>query len=110
MLFYSLPEILLIAAAAIVMDWIIGDPKWPTHPVIWIGRFIGMLEKRLRSEGAAKSAKELRRLGVILTVTTVLLSFAVLYVDKRSGCTYSPMAGLCGICLVYLDNYSCKRA
>ena len=32
MLFYSLPEILLIAAAAIVMDWIIGDPKWPTAP------------------------------------------------------------------------------
>ena len=63
MLFYSLPEILLIAAAAIVMDWIIGDPKWPTHPVIWIGRFIGMLEKRLWPEGAAKSAEGTSQIG-----------------------------------------------
>lgn len=93
MLFYSLPEILLIAAAAIVMDWIIGDPKWPTHPVIWIGRFIGMLEKRLRPEGAAKSAKELRRLGVILTVTTVLLSFAVLYVVSEAAARIHPWLG-----------------
>jgi adenosylcobinamide-phosphate synthase len=93
MLFYSLPEILLIAAAAIVMDWIIGDPKWPTHPVIWIGRFIGMLEKRLRPEGAAKSAKELRRLGVILTVTTVLLSFAVLYVVSEAAALIHPWLG-----------------
>lgn len=37
MIFYSLPDMLWLTAAAILVDWIIGDPKWPTHPVIWIG-------------------------------------------------------------------------
>ena len=52
-----------------------------------------MLEKRLRPEGAAKSAKELRRLGVILTVTTVLLSFAVLYVVSEAAALIHPWLG-----------------
>jgi len=34
--------------AAIAIDWAIGDPRWPTHPVIWIGRLIGRLESWLR--------------------------------------------------------------
>jgi adenosylcobinamide-phosphate synthase len=39
--------------SAIAIDWAIGDPRWPTHPVIWIGRLIGRLEVwLLRSERA----------------------------------------------------------
>lgn len=93
MLFYTLPETLLLIAAAIVIDWMIGDPRWPTHPVIWIGRFIALLEKRLRPEGVDKSAEELRRLGVILTVATVLLSFAVLYLITEVAALIHPWLG-----------------
>ena len=31
---YSWQEIVWMTAAAIALDWLIGDPKWPTHPVI----------------------------------------------------------------------------
>ncbi|WP_223837023.1 adenosylcobinamide-phosphate synthase CbiB [Paenibacillus oceani] len=48
-LLFSWQETAWMVIAAIVVDWIVGDPRWPTHPVIWIGRLISRLEKRLRS-------------------------------------------------------------
>ena len=54
-----------------VLDLCIGDPEgWP-HPVIWIGKFISFMEKRLRARGG-----NLRRGAVWLTASTVLLSMA----------------------------------
>ncbi|GIP34365.1 cobalamin biosynthesis protein CobD [Paenibacillus sp. J2TS4] len=47
---FSLQETLLMLAAAIMLDRWIGDPKWPTHPVIWMGRLIHWLEKALRRD------------------------------------------------------------
>ncbi|MFD1954448.1 adenosylcobinamide-phosphate synthase CbiB [Paenibacillus thailandensis] len=76
MIFYSLQEMLLIIAAAIAIDWIVGDPKWPTHPVIWIGRLIRRLERRLRPEGTAETEGRARRAGVLLTLITLAASFS----------------------------------
>ena len=54
-----------------VLDLIIGDPEGWTHPVIWIGKWISFMEKRLRRKGG-----NLRRSAVVLTASTVLLSMA----------------------------------
>ncbi|WP_042160693.1 adenosylcobinamide-phosphate synthase CbiB, partial [Paenibacillus gorillae] len=80
MIFYSFPEMLLLTAAAIVIDWIIGDPKWPTHPVIWIGRLIRLLERKLRAgeQGQQRSAAKVKATGVCLTVVTLLVSFSIM--------------------------------
>ncbi|MFB9329795.1 adenosylcobinamide-phosphate synthase CbiB [Paenibacillus aurantiacus] len=78
MMFYTLQETLLITAAAIVIDWAIGDPRWPTHPVILIGRLIGRLERWLRPESAVLSPGKLRLRGVALALITVLTAYAVL--------------------------------
>ena len=34
-----------------VLDLIIGDPEGWTHPVIWIGKWISFMEKKLRKRG-----------------------------------------------------------
>ncbi|WP_405080246.1 adenosylcobinamide-phosphate synthase CbiB [Paenibacillus chitinolyticus] len=54
MIFYSLKEILWMMLAAIAVDLVIGDPKWPTHPVIRIGSLISFLERKLRREHTAR--------------------------------------------------------
>lgn len=54
MIFYSLKEILWMMLAAIAVDLVIGDPKWPTHPVIRIGSLISFLERKLRREPASR--------------------------------------------------------
>ena len=67
-----------------MLDLCIGDPEgWP-HPVIWIGKYISFMEKRLRARGG-----NLRRGAVWLTASTVLLSMAatavVLFVLSALG-------------------------
>lgn len=83
MLFYSLQEIIWIVIAAILLDLCIGDPKWPTHPVILIGRWISFLEKRLLTSNDIKRAELSPNIklwcGAVLTVSTTLLSFAILW-------------------------------
>jgi adenosylcobinamide-phosphate synthase len=74
-LFYSLHEILWMVAAAIVVDWWIGDPKWPTHPVIYIGRWISWAQSKLLREGSPSSQKWK---GLLLATSTVVLSFALM--------------------------------
>lgn len=80
MLLYSLEETAWMALAAIVLDWIVGDPRWPTHPVIYIGRLISRLEKRLRRGEApgSVSPRRVRLAGVALTVLTVGAAFSAM--------------------------------
>lgn len=54
-----------------VLDLIIGDPEGWTHPVIWIGKWISFVEKRLRKRGG-----NLRRSALVLTASTVLIAMA----------------------------------
>ncbi|GAA0182754.1 adenosylcobinamide-phosphate synthase CbiB [Clostridium sediminicola] len=60
---------------AIILDWLIGDPRWFPHPIIYIGRFIGYLEKRTRK--LAKNNKELKTLGLAIVITVAGISFAI---------------------------------
>lgn len=93
MMFYSLEELLLITAAAIVIDWTVGDPKWPTHPVILIGRLIGKLERGLRPENAALSPGRLKLRGAALALLTVLASYIVLALLVWAADSLHPYAG-----------------
>ncbi|WP_214629407.1 adenosylcobinamide-phosphate synthase CbiB [Paenibacillus agaridevorans] len=76
---YSFQELLLLSAAAIVIDWIIGDPRWATHPVIWIGRWIRWIEKRLLTDRHRRHAFAGRSLGCLLTVSTMLLCMGTVW-------------------------------
>jgi adenosylcobinamide-phosphate synthase len=83
---YSWQEIVVMTAAAIVLDWLIGDPKWPTHPVIMIGRWIRWVEDKLHprevhtSMQVVKQTGWLRMKGVLLMLSTTILSFLVVLV------------------------------
>lgn len=89
MLLFGWTEILGMIAAAIAIDWLIGDPRWPTHPVIRIGRLIRLLESRLRPE-PANSAENgevahvpaptaIRWRGVALTAVTIGCSAGLIW-------------------------------
>jgi len=55
-----------------ILDLIVGDPDGWTHPVIWIGKYISFVEKKLRKRGG-----NLRASAVWLTASTILLSMIV---------------------------------
>lgn len=60
---------------AIILDFIIGDPYWFPHPVIYIGKFISLLEKRAR--GISKSKKALKVYGGFIAIIVGVLSFII---------------------------------
>lgn len=86
-----------IAAALVgfALDLMIGDPEgWP-HPVIWMGRWIASLEKRLRRRGG-----NLRAGAVLLTASTVALSMAVTACALWLLGIIHPVARFAGMCVV----------
>ncbi len=65
--------------AAIIIDWLIGDPRWPTHPVIRIGQWIRWVELKLHPEAVSRDSSRERLRGVLLTVSTLTISFAAIW-------------------------------
>lgn len=60
---------------AIIIDWIIGDPYWFPHPVIYIGKVIKFLEKKFRN--IFKNAIDLKIAGFLIVLIISLLSFLI---------------------------------
>lgn len=65
-------KIYVFLLGAVVLDLILGDPRWLVHPVVIIGRLISWLESRLRNNGAEKKtakASGLLLVGIVLVGT-----------------------------------------
>ena len=62
--------------AGVILDWIFGDPLWLPHPVVGIGRLIGVLEK----PGEPGQIWRGRLLVLLVILISVGLPWAVLSV------------------------------
>jgi len=60
---------------AVIIDWILGDPRWFPHPVIYIGKLISYLDRRGRK--FCKTNEELRFFGGFIVVIVAFLSFFI---------------------------------
>ncbi|WP_027624233.1 adenosylcobinamide-phosphate synthase CbiB [Clostridium lundense] len=60
---------------AVIIDWIVGDPYWFPHPVIYIGKLISFLDKRGRK--FCKSNKALKAFGGLIVVIVASISFII---------------------------------
>ncbi|MBD5643702.1 cobalamin biosynthesis protein [Clostridium botulinum] len=60
---------------AVFIDWIIGDPYWFPHPVIYIGKLISFLEKKFRTK--VKNEENLKIYGGIIVLIVCLASFLI---------------------------------
>lgn len=65
-------DLLYIIPVAVLLDWLIGDPRWLPHPVVAIGRLIAWLEPRLRRLVPSELLG-----GLLLLVLTVAITVAV---------------------------------
>ena len=60
----------LAVAAAVGLDWLIGDPLWLPHPVVVMGWWIQTLRERLEP-WAGDRAPQLRLAGVLITLLLI---------------------------------------
>ncbi|WP_088034516.1 adenosylcobinamide-phosphate synthase CbiB [Evansella clarkii] len=61
----------LLLLLAIVLDLIIGDPRWLPHPVIYTGKLISLLESKW-NKGASRKGR-----GILLTATVIGVVFSM---------------------------------
>ncbi|MFL0197885.1 adenosylcobinamide-phosphate synthase CbiB [Clostridium sp. WILCCON 0269] len=64
--------------AAVIIDWIIGDPRGFPHPVIYIGKLINYLEKKGRK--ICKNEKALKMFGGIIVLIVGMVSFFIPFI------------------------------
>ncbi|MCY6372178.1 adenosylcobinamide-phosphate synthase CbiB [Clostridium ganghwense] len=62
-------------ALAVVIDWIIGDPYWFPHPVIYMGKLIRFLENLGRKH--FKKDNQLKMYGLFIVIAVASVSFLV---------------------------------
>ena len=77
---------LVIAAAGLFLDALLGDPEGLLHPVVVMGRWISLFEKKIRTRLPASKAGELTG-SLLLAVTTAggtwMITHWALYLARR---------------------------
>lgn len=63
-----LPYAIAIPVLALLIDLVLGEPPNRFHPVVWIGRIIGFLDRRVRRGSAARE----KAAGVLVLVLPAL--------------------------------------
>jgi adenosylcobinamide-phosphate synthase len=88
MKFWRKAPMLSIYAAAL-LDVMLGDPYWLPHPVRLIGMYIQAFDRGIR--GIAKSPRELKVAGVLLTLSTVILTYGITFIILRLAAAINPI-------------------
>ncbi|MDB5055374.1 MAG: cobalamin biosynthesis protein CobD [Bacilli bacterium] len=94
MLLYSFHETAMMLIAAILIDWLIGDPAWPTHPVIYMGKLIRWLEGKWRSPLPLQTKAAAAKFhGVLLTLVTVFICCGLMWLTVWLCRSINPWLG-----------------
>ncbi|AGK96196.1 cobalamin biosynthesis protein CobD [Clostridium pasteurianum BC1] len=60
---------------AVILDFILGDPRWLPHPIIYIGKIISFLEKKARK--FSRNNNQLRLFGALIVIVVGSISFII---------------------------------
>jgi adenosylcobinamide-phosphate synthase len=86
----------------VLLDWLIGDPRWLPHPVVIIGRLITFLEKQFR-----RTLRQELLGGTLLLIGTVAITAGIAALLLKLAYAVSPAAGFI---VAVLLSWSCLAA
>ncbi len=75
---------------AYILDLTLGDPKWLGHPVVWMGKAVSFLERKVYG----KELNHKKIAGIVLTVIVVGGSFLIAWVVIKMAYKLHPALGL----------------
>jgi adenosylcobinamide-phosphate synthase len=78
----------LVLLTAILLDLLLGDPRWLPHPVVGIGRLVSFLER-----GVRRVVPHERSGGILLLAVTVGFAYLVAFVLLKGAYAMDPYAG-----------------
>jgi adenosylcobinamide-phosphate synthase len=77
-----------IVLAAVLLDLLLGDPRWLPHPVVFIGKLITALEKPLR-----RALRDELTGGLLLLALTVGITAGTAWLTLKAAYLLHPAAG-----------------
>jgi len=95
-------NLIFIIPAAIILDWLLGDPRWLPHPVIAIGKLIQLLEPPLR-----RTVRSELLGGLLLLVFTVVTTILATTLALKAAYALTPVAGFI---LAVILSWNCLAA
>jgi adenosylcobinamide-phosphate synthase len=91
-----------ILISAVILDLLIGDPRWFPHPVVYVGKLITLLEKALR-----RLVKNEMTGGILLLALTVSITIGLAFALLKGAFAISPWLGFV---VAVLLSWSCLAA
>jgi adenosylcobinamide-phosphate synthase len=91
-----------ILIAAVILDLLIGDPRWFPHPVVYMGKLIAVLEKVLR-----RLVKNEMTGGIFLLLLTVSIAVGLAFALLKGAYAVSPYLGFT---VAVVLSWSCLAA
>lgn len=85
----------LVITLALLIDLIMGDPRWLPHPVTLIGRLINVLDRGLR-----RPWLDLRLAGLLLMLVTVGSAATATWLALKALFYLHPLAGFTGAVMI----------
>lgn len=85
----------LIITLALLLDLIVGDPRWLPHPVTLIGRLIDRLDHGMR-----RPWFDLRLAGILLLLATVSSAAGATWLTLKTLYYLQPLAGFIGAVII----------
>jgi len=85
----------MIIALALLLDLIIGDPRWLPHPVSLIGRLVDVLDHGMR-----RPWLDLRTAGILLMLVTIGIAAGATWLILKGLHYLNPLAGFIGAIVI----------
>lgn len=93
-----------LLVAALILDWLIGDPKRLPHPVVGFGKIIAFLTKKWNSG----SGRQRKWKGILLAVIVVALAWFLTWAAVAFFAWLHPLAGLAVSIWLTAATIACK--
>lgn len=84
---------------AVIIDFLIGDPYWFPHPVIYIGKLIKFLEQRARK--ISNSNKMLKIYGAIIVLIVCSISFFIPFIILKATSSFVIIHHVINIAIIW---------
>jgi adenosylcobinamide-phosphate synthase len=95
----SVPFAALVVLIAFVLERTVGEPPASLHPVVWVGRPIGRIDREWQHP---------RLLGVVVAVAYPLAGATVAYLIVAAAWLWDPLAGTLAAALVVFASTSLR--
>lgn len=78
MINFNIKANILCVFLAVILDFILGDPRWLPHPIIYIGKLIGSMDRQLRVR--FENNKRLKWASLFMVFVVCITTYMIPYI------------------------------